>query len=77
MEGYILNIDGTSNNKDTIIGIVLMTSERSTIEQSYILGFPATNNEAKYEPLIAGLRMTMTLVVTRLEVHCDSLLVVS
>ena len=54
-----------------------MTSERSTIEQSYILGFPATNNEAKYEPLIAGLRMTMTLGVTRLEVHCDSLLVVS
>jgi len=50
--------------------------ESSIIEQSFILGFPATNNEAEFEAVIAGLRMAAALRIIRLEVCCDSTLVV-
>ena len=39
------------------------------IEQYFTLGFPATNNKAKYEAVIAGLKMAMTFRVIVLEVH--------
>ena len=51
--------------------LVLTTPEGSIIEQSFTLGFPATN-EDEYEAVIAGLRMA----ITRLEVCCYSALVV-
>ena len=54
-----------------------MTPEGSIIEQSYTLGFPATNNEAEYEAVIAGLRMAILLKVQTLEVRCDLMLVVN
>ena len=73
----ILNVDGASNNKVSRIWIVLTTPEGSIIEQSYTLGSFTTNNKAKYEAVIAGLKMATTLRVTELEVRCDSLLVVS
>ena len=57
LEGQTLNVDGASNNKGSKIKIILTTPEGTIIEQSYTLGFPATNNEAKYEAVIAGLRM--------------------
>ena len=75
--GWILNIDGASNSKGVGIGIVLTTPEGSIIEQSFTLSFPASNNETEYEVVLAGLRATITLGVTRLEVLCDSLLVVN
>ena len=39
--------------------------------------FLATNNEAEYEAIIAGLKMAATLRVIGLKIHCNSLLVVS
>ena len=50
---------------------------RSIIKQSFTLGFPAINNEAEYEVIIAGLKMIATLWVTGLKVQSDSLLVMS
>jgi len=40
--------------------LVLTTPDGSVIEQSYMLGFRATNNEAEYEAVITGLRMAAT-----------------
>jgi len=57
--------------------VVLTTPEETIVEQSYTMGFPATNNEVEYEAIIAGLRMATTLGVSRLEVCCDALLMVS
>jgi len=37
----------------------------------------ASNNEAEYEAVLAGLRMAITLGVTGLEVRCDSSVVVN
>jgi len=45
------------------IGIVLTTPEGSIIEQSFTLGFPASNNEAEYEAVLAGLQAAITLGV--------------
>ena len=41
------------------------------------IGFPATNNEAEYEALIAGLRLALNLGIEELQVYSDSMLVVS
>ena len=58
------------------VGVVLTTPEGFIIEQPYPLEFRAINNEAKYETVIAGIKMT-TLRVAELEVRCGSLLIVS
>ena len=50
------------------IGIVLTTPEGSIIEQSFTLGFPASNNEAEYKVALTGLRAAITLRVTGLKV---------
>ena len=77
LERWILNVDGASSNKETGIRIVLTTPEGSIIEQSFTLAFPASNNEAEYEAVIAGLRTAITLGVIWLEVRCDSSLVLT
>ena len=41
--GWILNMDGTSNNKGFEIGIIMTTPEGSIIEESYTLGFSVTD----------------------------------
>ena len=59
------------------IRIILVTTEGSIIEQSFTLGFLASNNEAEYKAVLAGLRAAITLGVTGLKVHCESSLVVN
>ena len=39
------------------MGLVLMSSEKITIEKSLRLGFLATSNEAGYEALLVGMTM--------------------
>jgi len=41
--------------------LVLTTPDRFVIDQSYMLGFSATNNGAEYEAVIIGLKMAATL----------------
>ena len=57
----VLNIDGTSNGKGAGIGIILVTPEGSIIEQSFTLGFPASNNEVEYEVVLAGTKRLLPL----------------
>ena len=70
-------MDRASNSKGPIIGIILTTQKGLIIEQSFTLGFPVTKNEVEYEVVIADLKMALTHRVIEIEVHCDSLLVVS
>ena len=51
--------------------------EYKRLEHSLKLGFRASNNEAKYEVLVAGLRATHSLEAADVEIHLDSRLVVS
>ena len=49
--------DGASNRKGARVGIMLVTLEKLIMEKSLRLGFLATNNEAEYEALLAGVAM--------------------
>ena len=49
-------IGGASNARGVGIGIVIMSPEGVKLEHCLRLGFQASNNEAKYEVLIAGLK---------------------
>jgi len=54
---WTLHVDGSSTNKGAGAGVQLQSPTGELIRQSFSFGFPASNNEAEYESLIAGLRL--------------------
>ena len=69
-------MDGASNTRGSRIKVVLISPEGLRLEKSLRLGFRASNNEAEYEALIAGLRAVQKLGAKEVEVF-DFKLVVS
>ncbi|XP_074355758.1 uncharacterized protein LOC141695410 [Apium graveolens] len=69
--------DGASKANSSGAGLVLQSLDGFLIEYDMKLDFPTTNNEAKYEALIAGLGLAGTLKVKNLKVCGDLKLVVS
>lgn len=59
------------------LGFVVISLGGVKVEHSFRLGFRASNKEAGYEALLAGLRTVLNLGVTNLEVYSNSRLVVS
>ena len=59
------------------VGIILISLEGIRMEKSFRLDFQASNNEAEYKTFIAGLQMSKQVGAKRLQLHCDSRLVVS
>ena len=57
--------------------MVLKSPQGDMIVRSVSCDFKATNNEAEYEALIAGMTVAKDLGATSLDVYSDSLLVVS
>ena len=55
---------------------MLITPEKLIMEKSLRLSFLATNNEAEYEALLAGVAMVRQLGGDRVELYFDSRLVV-
>ena len=68
--------DGVANQKGSGIGIILITLKKLVMEKSLRLGFLATNNEAEYEALLAGMAMVKKLGGEVVEVYSNSRLVV-
>ncbi|XP_024012926.1 uncharacterized protein LOC112087144 [Eutrema salsugineum] len=75
IQPWILHADGSSSHKGSGVGILLKSPEGEVIEQSFRLGFPASNNEAEYEALIAGLRLAKGIGAEHVHAYCDSQLV--
>ena len=50
---WILHVDRSSSNKGSGIGIHLQSPTGELLQQSFRLGFNASNNEAEYESLVA------------------------
>ena len=71
-----LSVDGASNAQGSGACLILTSSEGIDIEYALRFGFHASNNEAEYEAVIAGLNLAHSLEVNRLEVYNDSQLVV-
>ncbi|GFZ18422.1 hypothetical protein Acr_27g0001610 [Actinidia rufa] len=58
-------------------GLVIRAPSGEQMEYAIRMGFQATNNEAEYEALLAGLRVAIELRAQSLEVFSDSQLVVN
>lgn len=74
MQAYV---DGSTNGQGAGVGIVLVSLEGIRVEKLFRLGFWASNNEAKYEALLACLRIDKQAGVDRLILLCVSRLIVN
>ncbi|XP_024016328.1 uncharacterized protein LOC112089807 [Eutrema salsugineum] len=72
IQPWILHTDGSSPHKGSGIGIRLKSPNGEILEQSFHLGFPASNNEAKYEAVIVGLRLAKIIGIEHIHAYCDS-----
>ena len=71
-----LSVDGAANAQGSGASLILTSPEGIDIEYALRFGFRASNNEAEYEAVIAGLNLAHSMEVDKLEVCSDSQLVV-
>jgi len=69
---WSLYFDGALNSRGRGIGTVLLSPEGVTIPSFAQLNFPATNNVAEYEALLAGLKQALMLGAKQLKIIGDS-----
>ncbi|KAM2015175.1 hypothetical protein ACFX16_045733 [Malus domestica] len=74
---WSLYVDGSSNQQGCRAGLVLTTPDKVAIEYAIRFKFKASNNEAEYEALLAGLRLAKHLGVKQIDNFSDSQLVVN
>ncbi|XP_025628675.1 uncharacterized protein [Arachis hypogaea] len=76
-ESWRLHVDGSSNITSGSAGVILESQNGVVIEQSVRYDFPVSNNQAKYEALLAGLALAREVGAKILEVNTDSQVVSS
>ncbi|KAM1302268.1 hypothetical protein ACFX2H_013215 [Malus domestica] len=74
---WSLYVDGSSNQQGCGTGLVLTTPDKVAMKYALRFKFKASNNEAEYEALLAGLRLAKHLGVKRIDIFSDSQLVVN
>ena len=62
-------MDGASSALGARAGIIIITPEGIRLEHFFRLGFRASNNETKYEALLARLRAVLDLGAREVEVY--------
>ncbi|KAK0593858.1 hypothetical protein LWI29_035065 [Acer saccharum] len=67
-----LRVDDSSNTHGSGAGVVVSTPEGDSIECALRFDFKATNNQAEYEALIAGLKVCTVLGADEIEIFSDS-----
>nr|GEV90981.1 reverse transcriptase domain-containing protein [Tanacetum cinerariifolium] len=77
LKRWTLFTDGASNSKVSGAGLILISLSGVEFPYALRLNFTSTNNEAKYEALLVGLRMAKKIKVQNIDVKVDSKLVVS
>ncbi|XP_077226220.1 uncharacterized protein LOC143859388 [Tasmannia lanceolata] len=73
---WTLHVDDSAGKTGRGAGVVLHGPDGFTAEYALWLDFTASNNEAEYEALLAGLRLAAELGTGKLKVYSDSQLVV-
>ena len=63
---------GTSSAMGVGAGIVIITPEGIWLEHFFKLGFRASNNNAEYDALLAGLRAVLDMDARDIEIYWDS-----
>ena len=71
-----LSVDRAANAQGSGAGLILTSPEGIDIKYALRFGFQASNNEAEYGTVIAGLNLAHLMEVDQLEVCSDSQLVV-
>ncbi|MCI84401.1 gag-pol polyprotein, partial [Trifolium medium] len=69
---WTLSIDGSSNLKGSGAGVVLEGPDGVLMEQSLRFAFKASNNQAEYEALLAGMKLAKEMEVQELKAQSDS-----
>ena len=77
LKQWIIYTDGSSNRHAGGAGVVIQTPEGDKIECMIRLDFLTTNNEAKYEALVARLDLAKAAGAGNMIVHCDSQVITS
>ena len=72
-----LCLDGATNAQGREAGLILTSPKGIDIEYALRFEFQASNNEAEYDAVIAGLSLAHSLEIDQLEVCSDSQLVVT
>jgi hypothetical protein len=75
-EYWMMYFDGSLMKKGADVGLVFVSPLGVRLRYMVRLLFPASNNVAKYEALINGLRIAIELGVRWLDVRGDSQLVI-
>ncbi|KAL0355583.1 UNVERIFIED_CONTAM: hypothetical protein Sradi_4005200 [Sesamum radiatum] len=73
---WLLHVDGSSTTRGSGAGIVLTTPQRDDLEFAVKFEFKASNNEAEYEALVIGMRITQDAGASHLLDYSDSKLIV-
>ena len=68
---WSIHTDGSSNPHVGGAGVLIQNLEGDKIECMIRLDFPTTNNEAKYEALVAGLDLAKVAGDENMILHCD------
>ena len=74
---WTLHVDGSSNTLGSGVEIVILTPEGDAVECAMRFDFKATNNQAEYKALLAGLRVCVALGADEIEIFSDSQVVVN
>ena len=69
-------VDRASNQKDSGVGLVLVSLKKVVVEKPLRLDFSATNNEAEYKALLVGMAIVQRMGVKSIKLFSDSRLVV-
>jgi len=72
---WVLYIDGSSNQQGSGVGVILEGPNGLLIVQALRFAFKATNNQAEFEALIAGMLLAKEMGAKGLRAKSDSLLV--
>ncbi|XP_077215675.1 uncharacterized protein LOC143850303 [Tasmannia lanceolata] len=67
-----VHVDGSSNKGGCGAGLVLTGRDNFTLDYALRFGFRASNNEAEYESLLAGMNLAVQTGAQRLKAYCDS-----
>ena len=74
--GRMVQTDSSLAQRRGGVGVVITTLDGEILKYGVQLKFPATNNEAKYEGILTGLRLRKVLGVKNLLVQNDSKLMI-
>ncbi|XP_042374978.1 uncharacterized protein LOC121969122 [Zingiber officinale] len=74
-ETWKVYVDGSSTQQGSGVEVLLISPQEDILQLAVRLNFRATNNEAEYEALLAGLQVARHVGDTRVIIYSDSQLV--